>query len=308
MKVLITGGAGFIGSHIVEQLVENHHEVVIVDYAILTEPKNKQVRVYRKNVCSNLHMIFKEEQPDVVIHHAAQVSVSKSMQQPLVDGKQNILATINVLKMCVTYGVKKVIFASSAAVYGSGNSVLVQETDPTNPQSFYGLSKLQAEAYIRFFAEQYGLNYTIFRYANVYGPGQSIHGEAGVVAQFIHKLKTGEALHIYGDGSQTRDFVFVKDVARANVEALTNGNNVTMNIGSGRELSILSLMETIRHFGCSSMIPVFKEARQGDILRSSLNSDRAYERLGWQPMYAIEEGLKETIMHSEAMHRSINFV
>ncbi|ARI76301.1 NAD-dependent epimerase/dehydratase family protein [Halobacillus mangrovi] len=297
MKVLITGGAGFIGSHIVEELVESHYEVVVVDNLVTGHMKNlpPHVNFYKRDVRRNMDDIFAKEQPDYVIHQAAQVSVSQSFTDPLYDCEENIVATLNILQSSAKHKVKKVVFASTAAVYGNPSYLPIDEAHHVQPISFYGLTKAHAEKYIHLFAHTHNLEYSILRYANVYGPRQDVHGEAGVIALFIEKLIRGESPVIFGDGKQTRDFVFVRDVARANVAALEHGTNEIFNIGTGQETSINEIVDQL---GVSFGRPIqssLRPARKGDIRSSVLKNDRAQSMLRWEPCYSLQEGLLETV-------------
>ncbi|MGG3887504.1 NAD-dependent epimerase/dehydratase family protein [Metabacillus fastidiosus] len=302
MRVLVTGGAGFIGSHITEELLAHNHEVAVIDN--LSSGKRNQVPAgvvfyegdVKKREIGNFYSDF---QPDVVIHLAAQVSVAKSFQEPLNDSEENIIATINVLEACVKHHVKKIIFASTAALYGSPGYLPVDEYHTINPISFYGLSKQHAEAYIKMFSERYGLPYTILRYANVYGMRQDANGEAGVVSIFIEKFLNNEPLAVFGDGTQTRDFIFVKDVARANIAALTNGENEIINISTEKQTSILDIVKKLNEITGKNELPVFYEERTGDIKDSCLTNEKAETVLGWKPIYSFTEGLKETIYYYE---------
>ncbi|MFK2826709.1 NAD-dependent epimerase/dehydratase family protein [Bacillus sp. B190/17] len=298
MKVLITGGAGFIGSHITEELLLQHHQVAVVDN--LSSGKRSQVPLeadfYEEDIRKRgLDNIFSDFQPDCVIHLAAQVSVSKSLQAPFKDGEENILATINVLQCCVKHHVKKLIFSSTAALYGSPKYLPIDEQHGVKPISFYGLSKKIAESYIKMFSDIHGLTYTILRYANVYGMKQDANGEAGVVSTFIERLLTNQPLHIFGDGTQTRDFIFVKDVAKANVAALTKGENEIMNISTEKQTSILDIVNELKAITYSDISPVFDHERQGDIKSSCLSNKKAAHVLKWKPVYSLTNGLKETI-------------
>jgi UDP-glucose 4-epimerase len=297
MKVLVTGGAGFIGSHIVEALVDSQYEVVVVDNLVTGHLKNipPHVRFYQQDVRRNIDDLFAKEEPDFVIHQAAQVSVSHSFIDPLYDCEENIIGTLNILQACVRHNVKKVVFASTAAVYGNPVYLPVDEAHPLQPISFYGLSKGHAEKCIHIFAEAHHLDYSILRYANVYGPRQDARGEAGVIAVFIEKLIQGESPVIFGDGKQTRDFIFVKDVARANVAALTNGNREILNIGTGQEISILEIIEQLATITGKPILPVLRPGREGDIRSSVLQNDRAQLMLHWSPCHSLQKGLLETV-------------
>jgi UDP-glucose 4-epimerase len=244
---------------------------------------------------SALDDIFAKVQPDYVIHHAAQVDVQTSLLSPTEDANINILGTINLLKACVKAGVKKLIYASSAAVYGAPHYLGVDEKHPICPESFYGMSKYTPEHYIRIFSELTGLKYTVLRYANVFGPRQDPTGEGGVVAIFVDKMLKGVAPNIYGTGEQTRDFVYVKDVARANLAALTEGDNQIINIGCNIQTTVIQLFEALNKIISKDLQPVYKPARYGDILHSYLNNSKARDILNWAPMYSLERGLRETI-------------
>lgn len=227
MKVLVTGGAGFIGSHVVDCLIESGHETVVVDNLATGKASHvhPKAKLYVTDIRSKeLKEIVETEKPRVVIHQAAQVSVKRSVDEPLWDAEINILGTLNLLECCRAANVEKLIYASSAAVYGDPVYVGVDERHLIQPLSLYGVSKYTPELYIKVYHHLYGLNYTILRYANVYGPRQDSEGEGGVVSIFIDKLLKGEQPIIYGDGEQTRDFVYVTDVAQANVMALTRGD------------------------------------------------------------------------------------
>lgn len=297
MKVLVTGGAGFIGSHIVDVLVEKGYETVVIDNL---STGNKaflppEVTFYEVDISSDsFDNIFKKELPDMVIHQAAQVDVSKSIKQPSVDALSNIMGTILILEACKKYKVKKFIYASSCSVYGETGDVSIQELFPIKPISFYGMSKYTPEVYIKLFNEQFGLPYTILRYANVYGPRQTPKGEGGVVSIFFEKLMNQEPFVIFGDGHQTRDFVYVKDVAEANVLALQKGKNETINIGTNTKTSINELYSLFGKVSSSLPTPHYSPSRSGDILYSRLDNRKAFELLGWKPITTLEQGLVQT--------------
>ncbi|WP_181351276.1 NAD-dependent epimerase/dehydratase family protein [Thalassobacillus sp. CUG 92003] len=297
MKVLVTGGAGFIGSHIVEELIDSHYEVVVVDNLVTGHMKNllPQVKFYNQDIRKNLDDLFAKEKPDYVIHQAAQVSVSQSFTDPLYDCEENIVATLNILQSSAKHKVKKVVFASTAAVYGNPSYLPIDEAHHVQPISFYGLTKAHAEKYIKLFAHTHNLEFSILRYANVFGPRQDAHGEAGVVALFIEKLIRGEPPVIFGDGKQTRDFVFVKDVARANVAALENGKNEIFNIGTGQETSINEIIDQLAITLGRPIQATLHEAREGDIRSSVLQNYRAQSMLRWEPCYSLREGLLQTV-------------
>ncbi|MDG5787893.1 NAD-dependent epimerase/dehydratase family protein [Evansella sp. AB-P1] len=297
MKVLITGGAGFIGSHIVEELLKNHYEVVVLDNFITGHKKNIPIGVkyYEADIRDSVDEIFKLEEPDFVIHQAAQVSVSKSMKDPLYDSEENILGTINILDACIKYKTKKIIYASTAAIYGNPNYLPVDEMHPYNSVSFYGLSKLNGESYIKLFSKLYGMQYTILRYSNVFGMRQDTNGEAGVIAIFINRLLHGESPTVFGDGNQTRDFIFVKDVAQANVRALEYGHNETFNISTQTKVSINKIIEEMKAILQEPISTLYGQEREGDIRHSYLKNEKAKNILRWQPKYRLREGLQETL-------------
>ena len=297
MKVLLTGGAGFIGSHITEELIKEDYEVVILDSLVTGQEHNipAGARFYHIDICGNLDPIFLAEKPDYVIHQAAQVSVSNSLIHPKLDGESNIIGTINLLNACVRHQTKKFIFASTAALYGNPKYLSIDEEHPVSPISFYGLSKLNAESYIKLFSDLYGLSYTILRYSNVYGMRQDTKGEAGVVAIFIERAITGQSLNIYGDGFQTRDFVFVKDVAKANAAAILYGDNEIINISNNTQTSIKDIVNELNYLLESEVMPIYHEEREGDIRHSCLSNKKALKFLKWEPRHTFIDGLRETV-------------
>jgi len=297
MKVLVTGGAGFIGSHIVDTLIESGYEVVVVDNL----STGKKEYLHDKAVFYNLELhskqldgVFAKELPDFVIHAAAQVDVSISINDPYYDAYSNILGTIHLLDLCRKYQVKKVIYASSCAVYGETGDYSIQESSIIQPISFYGASKYTPEQYIQLYQKLYGLSFTILRYANVYGPRQTPKGEGGVISILVKKLLKNENPIIYGDGTQTRDFVYVKDVAHANLLALTKGENQIFNVSLNKKTSINELFLLLSLLIPHSAVPTYKPSRNGDILYSRLDNQKAKELLGWQPKFDLFKGLSET--------------
>lgn len=307
MKVLVTGGAGFIGSHIVEHLLQEGHQVVVVDNfstgKITFLPKD--ISLYEMNIQSpNIESVFQTENPEVVIHLAAQVDVNLSIQDPVADVINNIMGTINLLNYCQKYKVRKLIYSSSCAVYGDATFNIesgITETFPISPLSFYGISKFVPELYLKLFHSFYGSDYTVLRYANVYGPRQGEKGEGGVVSIFCRKILKEEPPIIYGNGEQTRDFIFVKDVALANIRALTMGEQEIINISSDQSTSIINLYQLISEISTTQLSPFYQPSRDGDILHSKLNNSKAKRILHWQPAYSLEEGLKETWTYYEGL-------
>lgn len=296
MKVAVLGGAGFIGSHIADHLIDLNHEVVIVDNLTTgSEPHiHAAATFYKVDITSEkLDDVFRSEQPEYVIHQAAQVDVGRSIADPVFDADVNIMGTLNVLKSCRKHGVKKLIYASSAAVYGDPGDLGMTENHPVQPESFYGVSKLAAENYLRTFAGLFGLNYAILRYANVYGPRQDARGEGGVISIFVHRLLNGETLNIFGSGEQTRDFVYVKDVVSANVAALKKGDRETINVSSNTQTSIKKLVTALQEVFDKKAVISFQASRRGDIQHSCLHNSKAENMLAWSPRYSLYEGLQE---------------
>ncbi|MDI3328507.1 MAG: SDR family oxidoreductase [Alicyclobacillaceae bacterium] len=308
MRVLVTGGAGFIGSHVVDRLVEDGHEVAVVDDLSTGREDRIGARVafYRMSVESaHLAEVFTAFRPEAVIHLAAQSNVPRSLDDPMADARINVLGTVNVLEQCRLYGVRKIVYASSAAVYGQPQYLAIDERHPIQPISFYGISKYTPETYIQAYGQMYGLEYTILRYSNVYGPRQNSGGEGGVVSIFVDKLLRDEAPWIDGDGQQTRDFIYVEDVAAANVAALTVGSGGIFNIGTGQETSIQRLWELLKEMTGTSLKPLCRPPRPGDIRASYFDNTKARRELGWEPRYDLREGLMCTIAYYRDAGRGI---
>jgi UDP-glucose 4-epimerase len=294
-NVLITGGAGFIGSHLSDLLIENNYNVIIADnlssgfeYNI-----NKNAKFYNVDVNSaDLEKVFQENKIDYVFHFAAQPSVSFSTSHPDLDAKENILGSINVLKFSKKYNIKKFITASTAAVYGVPQYLPVDENHTLTCLSFYGISKLTMEKYVKLF----GIDYVIFRFANVYGPRQSAHGEAGVVAIFADKMKNNIQITIDGDGEQTRDFVYVADIAQVCLKAIQNDvKNEIINVSMNTAISINKLFEIMGN-KCNYKIPaIHGEERTGDIKHSVLDNKKCQNIFNFIPKTIIEEGLGELV-------------
>ncbi|MEY2193993.1 NAD-dependent epimerase/dehydratase family protein [Neobacillus sp. BF23-41] len=297
MKILVTGGAGFIGSHIVDLLIDDGHQVIVIDNLTTGNKEfiNRKATFYKLDVSSaQLEGIFSKEKPEYVIHHAAQVDVAKSIQDPVFDAQTNILGTIRLLECCQKFKIRKIIYASSCAAYGETDDSSIQEKFTTRPISFYGISKLTPEFYLQLYSQFYGLPFTILRYANVYGPRQTPKGEGGVVAIFMQKALAGAQSVIYGDGEQTRDFVFVKDVASANYLSLTRGTNEIINVGLNQKTSINKLHKIISSMVDNPVSPLYLPRRSGDIQYSQLNNGKARQLLDWKPRYDLLSGLTET--------------
>jgi UDP-glucose 4-epimerase len=307
MRVLLTGGAGFIGSHVAEHLVERGHEVAVVDNLSTGRYENvpEGARFYKADIRSGCPRVFEEFEPEVLSHHAAQINVRRSVHEPTFDADVNVIGTIRLLQECVRHGVRKVVFASTGgAVYGEQTTFPATEDHPQYPLSPYGVSKLAAERYLHFYALQYGLPYLALRYANVYGPRQNPHGEAGVVAVFSSNLATGNPSTINGSGEQTRDYVYVGDVARANVLALENLSlpSGACNIGTGLETSVNQLYEILRTLSGRDLPPKYGPAKPGEQPRSSVDPARAGHILNWHPEVGLTAGLQETYRFAMADH------
>jgi UDP-glucose 4-epimerase len=302
MRVLVTGGAGFIGSHLVDALVARGDSAVVVDD--LSTGKEENLRgttpFYRVDVrdAAALEQVFSRERPDVVSHHAAQTDVRRSMTDPVFDAEVNILGVVNVLRLCVKHGVQKVVFASTSAVYPEPEVVPVDERHPVRPLSAYGLSKFVGEQYLMFYRDIYGLRFTIFRYGNVYGPRQDPQGEAGVVAIFTEQMLSGVKPTIFGDGSKTRDYVYIDDVVSANLLAMDGGGDGELfNLGWGREITDLEVFEAIRKAAGVAVEPIYGQKRPGELDRIALDSTKARRLLGWTPQVSFEKGVQLTVAY-----------
>jgi len=343
MKILVTGGAGFIGSNVVDALVIEGHEVAVLDN--LSTGRKENLNLYAKffNVditdFESVEKVFKDFKPEILYHLAAQIDVRKSVSDPVFDGKVNVLGSINLFKLSVEYGVKRVIFSSTGgALYGEPSKLPATEDTPVEPLSPYGVSKYCGENYLNYFKRLYGgdryaplrsahddregrfsggdryaplcsahddgeaglpeeihgFERVILRYSNVYGPRQDPLGEAGVIAIFIGKILKGERPIIYGDGTQTRDYIFVEDVVRANLLALT-GKEGTYNIGTGIETSVNKIVEILSEVFGKKIEPIYADERPGEVKRIALDGTLAKEVLGFVPQYSLYEGIKKTV-------------
>ncbi len=299
MKILVTGGAGFIASHIADAFIEEGHTVFVLDNLSSGFEKNvnPKAEFIRKDIRDkSLSELFEKEEFDVVNHHAAQMDVRRSVADPAFDADTNIIGTINLLQNAVKNNVKKFMFASTGgAIYGEQEYFPADEKHPTSPLSPYGISKLAVEKYLFFYNVQYKLNYSILRYANIYGPRQNPHGEAGVVAIFSRKLINGEQPVINGDGKQTRDYTYVKDVVKANLLTLNDTVSEIYNVGTGRETDVNELFNMINGFAGKDQEEKHGPAMPGEQLRSVITSQKLKEKFGWSPSTTIKEGLKNTV-------------
>lgn len=301
MHVLVTGGAGFIGSHIVDLLIEQDHRVVVVDNLSTGRRENVHPAAAFEELdiaTAELTQVFEQHLPAAVVHQAAQPSVPRSIQEPLLDALTNVLGTVNLLECCRRFGVQRFVFASSAAVYGEPEEIPLRETASARPLSPYGLAKLTGERYVDLFRQLFGLGAVVLRYANVYGPRQDAHGEAGVVSIFCNQILAGKQPVIHGDGRQTRDFCYVKDIARANVMALQpDAATGVFNVGSGMATSIAELFDLIAG---GRVQPRYGAPRAGDIRHSLLDPTAIQRALGWRSETRLEEGLAATLSYFSA--------
>ena len=299
MRILLTGGAGFIGSHVAERLLDRGHEVAVVDDLSTGKRGNvpEGVEFYETDIRSGCTGVFEEFVPEALCHQAAQMDVRRSVREPDFDAEVNILGTIRLLENCRKHGVGKVVFASTGgAVYGEQVAFPAAEDHPQYPLSPYGVSKLAGERYLNFYHAQYGIPYAALRYANVYGPRQDPQGEAGVVAIFCGNLAAGKPSTINGTGKQTRDYVYVEDVARANVLALEDDPPPgAYNIGTGIETTVNRLYELLQDISGKNLPPEHGPAKPGEQLRSSVDPSHAGRVFGWRAEMSLAAGLGETL-------------
>jgi UDP-glucose 4-epimerase len=307
MKILITGGAGFIASHVSDAYVAAGHDVVIIDNLITgyeqnINPKAKFIEMDIRD--DEIGNVFAAEKFDVVNHHAAQMDVRKSVEDPVFDASVNILGTLNLLENCKKHNVKKFIFASTGgAIYGEQDYFPADEEHPTRPLSPYGISKLTIEKHLFYYHTVFHLPYVILRYANVYGPRQNPHGEAGVVAIFTTKMLNNEQPVINGDGKQTRDYVFVGDVVKANVKALGLNSTDCINIGTGIETDVNELFNFLSKFTGKNIKEIHGPTKEGEQLRSVLQNKKAQKVFDWSPSVSLEDGLRQTVEFFKSRHK-----
>ena len=304
-KILVTGGAGFIGSHLVDALIERGYKVVVVDNLSTGKKENinKKAKFYKIDICSpKIGEIFKKEKPEICFHFAAQINVRKSVEDPIFDAKVNILGSLNIIQNFIKHQTSNIkhsrfIFASTGgAIYGEAKKIPTPENHPASPISPYGIAKLTVENYLKFYKENFGLKFVSLRFSNVYGPRQDPKGEAGVVAIFIEKLLKGERPTIFGNGNQTRDFIFVEDVVSACLKTMEyKGEKEIFNIGTGIETSINELYKIISELLKTKIKPKYAPPKAGDLKRSSLDISLVKRELKWKPRHNLEKGLQKTI-------------
>jgi UDP-glucose 4-epimerase len=307
MKILVTGGAGFIGSHLVDRLIQEGHEVAVVDDLSTGKRRNlnRAARFYKMDVQSwRIERVLRKERPSVLLHLAAQMDVRRSVEDPIFDAQVNILGTLNVLEHAVNHGTRKVVFASSGgAIYGEQDVFPAPEQHPTRPLSPYGISKLTGEHYLAYYQRITGIQFVSLRYSNVYGPRQDPHGEAGVVAIFTQKMLSGEQPIINGNGRQTRDFVFVDDVVEANLAVMGKDVQGIYNVGTGQESSINELFGMLRELTKSSCKEIHGPAKKGEQTRSVVDATKLRNELGWDQKVGLREGLARTVDYFRSLQQ-----
>lgn len=301
MKIIVTGGAGFIGSNLVDALAERGDEVVVIDNLSTgrRENLNPHIKFYEISIGdSGIEDIFEKEKPDIVCHHAAQIDLRRSVNEPLFDAEVNILGSLNVIVNSIRSGVGKFVYASTGgAIYGEPQYLPVDEKHPINPVSQYGVSKHTVEHYLHLYALQGELNYVALRYPNVYGSRQNPFGEAGVIAIFAGQMLGGEQPTIFGPGDKTRDYTHVSDIVEANILAIERGRNLICNIGTGVETSDQDIFDAIaRALGYSSS-PIYTSVRPGEIQRICLDWSKAEKELGWRPKTTLKDGIAKTVSY-----------
>ncbi len=301
MKVLVTGGAGFIGSHVVDMLLENGHEVVVVDDLSTGRRSNLNpaAKFYQLDIRSpEMEAVFAAERPEVIDHHAAQMDVRRSMVDPIFDADVNILGSIKLAQLAMKYGVRKFIHISSGgAAYGEPVYLPCDEGHPVQPLCPYGASKYTFELYLYLFKVNYGLDYTVIRYPNVYGPRQDPRGEAGVVAIFTGKMLRGLPVTINGDGEQVRDYVYVSDCARANLMVLEAGGGRVFNLGYGVGTTVNQIFAHLKELIGYALDANYGPAKAGETYRIYLDARRAKAELGWDATIELADGLNKTVVY-----------
>ncbi len=304
MRILVTGGAGFIGSHIVEAYLEAGHEVAVVDNLATGRRANvpREATLHEVDIhAREFERIVAEFRPEVISHNAAQASVKVGQSDPVHDLEVNGGGTARVMSLAVANGVRKVIYAASGGtVYGNPQSLPITEEHPVAPRSNYGNSKYVGELYVQLAARTSDITFTIFRYGNAFGPRQDPHGEAGVVAIFTGLMKDGRACTIDGDGEQRKDYLYVGDIARANVLALTGGDGLVANIGTGVGISVNHIFKTLSEATGNTLEPTFGPPRPGDVRDFWLDCSRARAVIGWEPRVTFEEGIRLTVESFDA--------
>ncbi len=303
MRILVSGGAGFIGSHVVDAYVNLGHDLAVIDDLSRGSERNlnPRARLYRGDIMDRefVEQVFATEAPEVVNHHAAQMDVRRGVREPVFDAQVNILGSLNLLEAAVRHKAQRMIYISTAgAAYGEPKDLPVAEDYPVNPITPYGISKHTVEHYLFTFSVLYQLSYVVLRYGNVYGPRQSSKGEAGVFAIFCEQMLAGVRPVIYGDGSKLRDYIYIDDVVRSNVIALEKGNGEIFNIAAGVPTSDYEVFRRVRDsLGIQGLEPEFVPKRPGEIDRIYLNISKAQRLLRWNPSVSLEEGTHRTVQY-----------
>src|ERR671936_1319501 len=293
VRAVVTGGAGFIGSHLVDALVGRGYDVHVLDNLATGKRENvTDAHLHVGDIRSDSEALFDEVRPEACFHFAAQANVRVSVERPDFDADVNVVGTVRVLEAARKHRTKVVFASTGGAIYGECDGPVTEDA-PRSPLAPYGTAKLAGEEYIQTYNRLYGSTHVVLRYGNVYGPRQDPHGEAGVVAIFMSRLRDGEAPRIFGDGRQTRDYVYAVDTAAATLAALERNGGV-YNVGTGQETSVLALLERIQHVAGTTVTPEFVEPRAGELQLSVLDISRAERDLAWRPRHALDDGLRET--------------
>jgi len=305
VRILVTGGAGFIGSNVADRFIELGHEVAILDdfSTGLREHVHASARLYEADVADTgaLERCFAEFRPELVDHHAAQIDVRHSVADPVHDAMINIVGGLRLLQACSRHGVRKFVYASTGgAIYGEGRELPATEAHPVNPEAPYGVSKHTLEHYLYLWKLLHGLDYTVLRYPNVFGPRQNPHGEAGVNAIFIGLMLHGKRPRIFGSGEAVRDYLYVGDVVEANVLALERGSGEIVNLGTGIGTSVNDIVRELKPLTGFGGEAIYEAERPGEVQRIYLDASRAREVLGWTPRTTFREGLEKTVAWSRA--------
>ena len=300
MNILITGGAGFIGSHIADACLEEGHQVIIIDNLSTGRKEwvNEQTYLYQGDICLRevWDDVFQDHEIDIIIHQAAHIDLRQSLEDPVYDAQVNIQGSLLVFDYAHRYQVKKVIMASTGgAMYGDTDIIPTSESHLAQPLSPYGITKLTMERYAQVYAREFTLPFVVLRYANVYGPRQNAHGDAGVIAIFTQRLLTGEPCFINGEGTNTRDYVYVDDVVQANIGAMNNDVQGIFNVGTGKETSVQRIFDLLKEYTGSDQSCQYRPLHQQEQQRSCLDSQALREAGGWYPQVDLEEGLEKTV-------------